>query len=183
MYLASVGPDDRRGPAHSLTPLSDPQAQSGRTGSVITPPWHTGSCQLEFRYRMINQANRRPGHAAYPSAIRSKPFAPVFSCRKEQTIQSSRYSTRFYARPPEAVRHKYPNRHERHPALAQRPVQGHHWGIREGLSDPPATHAAGTLSVKLAVCRPLVLRFGAISLHGPEKLRKKWNTPLICGIM
>jgi hypothetical protein len=31
---------------------------------------------------MINQANRRPGHAAYPSTIRSKPFAPVFTCAK-----------------------------------------------------------------------------------------------------
>ena len=85
MHLASVGPDDRRKPAHLLTPLSDPQAQSGRTGGVITPPWHTGSCHLEFRYRMINQANRRPGHASYPSAIRSKPFAPVFNCTKEQS--------------------------------------------------------------------------------------------------
>jgi hypothetical protein len=53
---------------------------------------------------MINQANRRPGHAAYPSTIRSKPFAPVFTYRKEHTFHRSRYSTRFYARLPEAVR-------------------------------------------------------------------------------
>ena len=32
---------------------------------------------------MINQANRCPGHAAYPSTIRSKPFAPVFTCERE----------------------------------------------------------------------------------------------------
>jgi len=28
---------------------------------------------------MISQANRRPEHAAYLSAIRSKPFAPIFT--------------------------------------------------------------------------------------------------------
>ena len=28
---------------------------------------------------MISQANRRPGHATCLSAIRSKPFAPVFT--------------------------------------------------------------------------------------------------------
>lgn len=37
---------------------------------------------------MINQANRRPGHASYPSAIRSKPFAPVFTYSKELLNQS-----------------------------------------------------------------------------------------------
>jgi len=52
---------------------------------------------------MINQANRRPGHAASPSTIRSKPFAPVFSYPKEQIIESSRYSTTSYAHPPEPV--------------------------------------------------------------------------------
>jgi len=31
---------------------------------------------------MISQANRRPGHAACLSAIRSKPFAPVFTFQK-----------------------------------------------------------------------------------------------------
>lgn len=31
---------------------------------------------------MINQANRRPGHATYPSAIRSMPFAPYSFVRK-----------------------------------------------------------------------------------------------------
>ncbi len=30
---------------------------------------------------MISQANRRPGHATWLSAIRSKPFAPVFTCQ------------------------------------------------------------------------------------------------------
>jgi len=28
---------------------------------------------------MISQANRRPGHATWLSAIRSKPFAPIFT--------------------------------------------------------------------------------------------------------
>jgi len=31
---------------------------------------------------MINQANRRPGHATWLSAIRSKPFAPIFTFQK-----------------------------------------------------------------------------------------------------
>jgi hypothetical protein len=30
---------------------------------------------------MISQANRHPGHATYLSDIRSKPFAPVFTCQ------------------------------------------------------------------------------------------------------
>ena len=62
--------------------------------ALFTQPWHTGSCHLGLRYRMINQANRCPGHAAYPSTIRSKPFAPVFTCQKEprpkRTIASIR---------------------------------------------------------------------------------------------
>jgi len=41
---------------------------------------------------MINQANRRPGHAAYPSTIRSKPFAPVFTCEKEHNTTTCRHS-------------------------------------------------------------------------------------------
>ena len=52
---------------------------------------------------MINQANRRPGHASYPSAIRSKPFAPVFTYEKEPRYPLSRYSTRLYARGPAIV--------------------------------------------------------------------------------
>jgi len=34
---------------------------------------------------MINQANRRPGHATCLSTIRSKPFAPVFTFQKSHT--------------------------------------------------------------------------------------------------
>jgi hypothetical protein len=34
--------------------------------------------------RMINQANRHPGHAAWLSAIRSKPFAPNIQFSKSK---------------------------------------------------------------------------------------------------
>lgn len=36
---------------------------------------------------MISQANRRPGHATWLSDIRSKPFAPVFTCQKNSLAQ------------------------------------------------------------------------------------------------
>ncbi len=38
---------------------------------------------------MINQANRRPGHATCLSAIRSKPFAPIFTFQKSQLSGST----------------------------------------------------------------------------------------------
>ena len=69
--------------------------------ALFTQPWHTGSCHLRFRYRMISQANRHPGHAAYPSTIRSKPFAPIFTYARATKL--SCHYTRSYAGPPAQV--------------------------------------------------------------------------------
>ena len=66
-------------PACLVTPLPDPQAKSGRTGCQFRQPCATVCCRLKLVAGMISQANRRPGHAACPSTIRSKPFAPLFT--------------------------------------------------------------------------------------------------------
>jgi len=75
-------PEQPAQPACLVTPLPDPQAKSGRTGCQFRQPCATVCCRLKLVAGMISQANRRPGHAACPSIIRSKPFAPIFTFHK-----------------------------------------------------------------------------------------------------
>ena len=56
--------------------LTKPTGKTGQNGLLLKQPCATVRCQLKFMCRMINQANRHPGHATYLSFIRSKPVAP-----------------------------------------------------------------------------------------------------------
>ena len=58
--------------------LARPTGKAWKNGPLIKQPCATESWQLMGR-RVISQANRHPGHAARLSAIRSKPFAPIFT--------------------------------------------------------------------------------------------------------
>ena len=57
-------------------PVSARRQSRGERASQFRQPCATVSCQLNLRYRMINQANRCPGHATWLSVIRSMPVAP-----------------------------------------------------------------------------------------------------------
>ena len=101
----SVGPDDRRSQPTDWRPCQTRRRSPTGRAALFTQPWHSCSCHLEIRYRMINQANRCPGHASHPSAIRSMPFAPVFNCPREPRY----FNSSFYRILRRTARHSFDN--------------------------------------------------------------------------
>ena len=87
-----TGPKNRFGQPAILRPYQTRRHKSDRTSCQIRLPFATGSCQINC-CRMINQAHRRPGHATCFSAIRSKPFAPVFTFQELQLLLEKLFST------------------------------------------------------------------------------------------